>query len=131
VVDASCWRSQAAECMGPIGCRGKQAWTAYILLLCCIAVRHATQQVSTPCPIRGIVIVQDAHLSMLRKDMSLLDLELLELKLKLKMGEGYSKSPVQVGGHPCYGVAVISLGMLCAAHAGCHVSKRQSVLGCM
>lgn len=33
---------------------------------------------------------------MLRKDMSMLDLELLELKLKLKMGESYSRSPVQV-----------------------------------
>lgn len=32
---------------------------------------------------------------MLRKDMSVLDLELLELKLKLKMGEGYSGSAVQ------------------------------------
>lgn len=34
---------------------------------------------------------------MLRKDMCLLDLELLELKLKLKMGESYSGTPVQVG----------------------------------
>lgn len=42
------------------------------------------------------VVLQDAHLSMLRKDMSLLDLELLELKLKLKLGEAYSGSPVQV-----------------------------------
>lgn len=33
---------------------------------------------------------------MLRKDMFMLDLELLELKLKLKMGESYSRSPVQV-----------------------------------
>lgn len=39
--------------------------------------------------------LQDAHLAMLRKDMSLLDLQLLELKLKLKMGEGYSGSDVQ------------------------------------
>jgi hypothetical protein len=41
-------------------------------------------------------LLQNAHLSMLRKDMSLLDLELLELKLKLKLGDGYSGSPVQV-----------------------------------
>lgn len=44
------------------------------------------------------VVLQDAHLSMLRKDMSLLDLELLELKLKLKLGDAYSGSPVQVQG---------------------------------
>lgn len=37
---------------------------------------------------------------MLRKDMSLLDLELLELQLKLKMGDSYSGSPVQVCGDP-------------------------------
>jgi hypothetical protein len=39
---------------------------------------------------------------MLRKDMSLLDLELLELQLKLKMGDSYSGSPVQVCGDPSF-----------------------------
>jgi len=39
---------------------------------------------------------QEAHLSMLRKDMGLLDLELLALKVKLKMGDSYKGSPVQV-----------------------------------
>lgn len=33
---------------------------------------------------------------MLRKDMGLLDLELLALKVKLKMGDSYNGSPVQV-----------------------------------
>jgi hypothetical protein len=75
--------------------------------------------------------VQDAHLSMLRKDMSLLDLELLELKLKLKMGEGYSKSPVQVGDTPVVTVTLVVHSVCWAAHAGCHVSKWQAVLGLM
>lgn len=39
--------------------------------------------------------LQEAHLSMLRKDMGLLDLELLALKVKLKMGDSYKGSPVQ------------------------------------
>lgn len=49
---------------------------------------------------------------MLRKDISLLDLELLELKLKLKMGEGYSKSPAQVGGHTCFHRSLLSVTLL-------------------
>lgn len=33
------------------------------------------------------LLLQDAHVTMLRKDMAHLDLELLELKLKLRAGE--------------------------------------------
>jgi hypothetical protein len=60
---------------------------------------------------------------MLRKDMSLLDLELLELKLKLKMGEGYSKSPVQVGGHPwLHGHCCLSI---CVLDSACRLPCQQ------
>lgn len=58
-------------------------------------IQSTSRSISCP-PLR----TQAAHLSMLRKDLSLLDLELVELQLKVKMGEAYSGSQVQVG-HVC------------------------------
>lgn len=72
---------------------------AYMHTLCVVfAVRPTCWRCARTCvDVHACyVVLQDAHLSMLRKDMSLLDLELLELKLKLKLGEAYSGSPVQV-----------------------------------
>lgn len=47
---------------------------------------------------------------MVRSDLSQLDLELLELKVKLKMGDGYAGSPLQVC-QAMYSVPVVFGGM--------------------
>ncbi|KAF6257500.1 hypothetical protein COO60DRAFT_1222554 [Scenedesmus sp. NREL 46B-D3] len=42
----------------------------------------------------AVAQLQDAHVTMLRKDMAHLDLELLELKLKLRAGDAFKGTPV-------------------------------------
>jgi hypothetical protein len=61
------------------------------------------------------VCVQDAHAAMLRKDMAHLDLELLELKLKLRAGTLAS------GQRLLHGLRAVGCGGVWSARAVCQI----------